>query len=290
MRKLLIATSALVLLTSFGAIEVQAKTEDKSIKTVTEKDAKSKSSEKEDDEQDKEEVPIVATIGALDSGDTYVFLSEDGKTIASLNISDEVWATFIDKFDGGSRKESEETPSSNSSYPSVSKSTGGVEDYDSVKVTGDDVRKAIKDFKEKDIAIVVQTEALVDLGASWEKKAINYGALLTSDGSEANGSANATQRVSSSETDIVTQKTGDAYYIEWADETSSGKSICRLDGQGFYTGELHTLQGVVSSNYNTKNLNTYGNACYVDSKDTFTSVLIKNNDGEIIGIFFKYLA
>lgn len=257
--------------------------DDKSIKTVTPNDKSSKS----EDVSSEESTPKVSTIGALDSGDVFVFLSEDGETAAKLEIPDEVWREFIDKFYYKHAVELGPVNNEDLSYPTVKNDLSSLDTYDNVTVNGDSIRKAIKDFKQQDIAIVVQTEKLAGLSENWASSAINYGAMLTCDGKTPNGNNNAPQKVSSSETSIINKTCKEAYRVEFSTKESEGKALCVKPKSSYYNGELYTNGSVVRCD-DTSGMNQYGNACYVDAKDKFTSTLIKNTDGDTIGIFFRY--
>lgn len=271
-----------------GSSSTKKSSDDKSIKTVTPSDKLSKSEEDEEKEEDeKDNIPTVSTIGALDSGDVYVFLSEDGKTLAKLEIPDLVWSSFIDKFDGGKVEDTELADNTSESYPTVKNELSSLDTYDNATVNGDSIRKAIKDFKNQDVAIVVQTEKLAGLSSSWEGKAINYGAALTCDGKAPNGNNNAPQKVSSSETDIINNVCTEAYCVEFSTKESDNKALCVKPKSSYYNGELYTNGSTIRCD-NISGMNQYGNACYVDAKDKFTATLIKNTDGDIVGIFFRY--
>lgn len=72
---------------------------------------------------------------------------------------------------------------------------------------------------------------------------------------------------------------------------ASGDVACvyREAGASYYTGALHNTSGMVDSSYDTIGTSTLGNAAYLLSSARFSSILIKDQTGSIIGIVFKQL-
>lgn len=168
--------------------------------------------------------------------------------------------------------------------------------YDNTKVSGTQVATALSLFQGRDVAIVIQTKAFADLksksGESYNTKAINYGALLTANGTASN-STNPIIAIEDSKEEhgnFITTQSKTAYVIEFTEEgQSDGKSIWRDKGAANYTGYLHNSSGLVDSSYDTIGTTELGNAAYLLSSSRFSSVLIKDPTGSIIGIFFKQL-
>lgn len=161
--------------------------------------------------------------------------------------------------------------------------------YDNTKVSGTQVSTALSLFQGRDVAIIIQTKALAELGSGWTTKALNYGALVTSDGKASNGTTNMPGKVANTETNIITTQAKTAYAVEFSDSTASGKAIVRLDGSPNYTAYLHNTSGLVDSCYDIIGTTELGNAAYILSSARFSSVLIKDPTGSIVGIFFKQL-
>lgn len=161
--------------------------------------------------------------------------------------------------------------------------------YDNTKVSGTQVSTALSLFQGRDVAIIIQTKALAQLGSGWENKALNYGALVTSNGEASNGTSNMPGKVSNTETNIITGQAKVAYAVEFSDESASNKAIVRLNGSPNYTAYLHNTSGLVDSCYDTIGTTELGNAAYILSSARFSSVLIKDPTGSIVGIFFKQL-
>lgn len=183
--------------------------------------------------------------------------------------------------------------------------------YDNTKVSGTQVATAISLFQGRDVAIVVQTKALsqstksytsfvkdgVDYNASTKKKnniAINYGALLTSDGTTSNGTVNMPTQLNgdtgANASGIITAVAKTAYLVSFSDG-ADGKStaIVRNTGEPFYTGQLHNTNGLVDSSYDLIGTTELGNLAYLLSSARFSSVLIKDPTGSIIGIMFEQM-
>lgn len=164
--------------------------------------------------------------------------------------------------------------------------------YDNTKVSGTQVATALSMFQGRDVAIVIQTKAFAAIDTAHETKAINYGAILTSDG-QSSSSSNLPAKVTTNTGDgvnIITSQAKTAYVIKFTDgANTSGTSLWRESGSPNYTGYLHNSNGLVDSCYDTIGTTELGNAAYLLSSSRFSSVLIKDPTGSIIGIFFKQL-
>lgn len=161
--------------------------------------------------------------------------------------------------------------------------------YDNTKVSGTQVATALSLFQGRDVAIVIQTKALADLGTQWKERALNYGALITKNGNASNGNSNMPDEVPNTETNIITAQAKTAYYVTFKEETASNVGLSRMNGQPHYTAYLHNTSGLVDSCYDTIGTTELGNAAYLLSSARFSSVLIKDPTGSIVGIFFKQL-
>jgi hypothetical protein len=168
--------------------------------------------------------------------------------------------------------------------------------YDNTKVSGTQVATALSLFQGRDVAIVIQTKAFASASDGGSSKAINYGAILTSDGASSNGSANlpTKQTYDSSKTStFLTSQAKTAYVIDFIETSKSTDgtkvSLWRSDGAAYYTGYLHNTSGLVDSSYDIIGTTELGNSAYLLSSARFSSVLIKDPTGSIIGIFFKQL-
>lgn len=62
--------------------------------------------------------------------------------------------------------------------------------FDNTKVSGTQVKTALSQFQGRDVAIIIQTKALAAIDSSYEDYAINYGALLCTDGQSSAGATN----------------------------------------------------------------------------------------------------
>lgn len=170
--------------------------------------------------------------------------------------------------------------------------------YDNTKVSGTQVATALSMFQGRDVAIVIQTKAFAALAPDC---AINYGALMTSNGEASNGSANLPGKYASTnvgtviggldsvKSNFITAQAKTAYVIKFAETSSTGVAIQRKDGAPNYIGYLHNTSGLVDSSYDTIGTTELGNAAYLLSSSRFSSVLIKDPTGSIIGIFFRQL-
>ena len=173
--------------------------------------------------------------------------------------------------------------------------------FDNTKVSGTQVTTALSQFQGRDIAIVIQTKAFAAIEVSGSKpyayKAINYGAILCKDGKSSN-STNMPARLEFAAGATPTDGSGNflsaqaktAYVITFTEGTqTANESLYREQGAPNYTGYLHNTSGLVDSSYDTIGTTELGNAAYILSSGRFSSVLIKDPTGSIIGIFFKQL-
>lgn len=182
--------------------------------------------------------------------------------------------------------------------------------FDNTKVSGTQVMTALSQFQGRDIAIVIQTKAFAAIeetieisgvaGCDYENLAINYGALLCSDGKSSNAT-NATAKLaydasatySAGEGNFLSPQAKTARIIRFTESNqaaTNSEAIFRTDGAPNYTGYLHNTHGLVDSSYDTIGTTELGNAAYILSSARFSSVLIKDPTGSIIGIFFKQLS
>ena len=72
-------------------------------------------------------------------------------------------------------------------------------------------------------------------------------------------------------------------------EISSTGGVYQKAGSSFYTGLLYAQNGLVQSSANTIGTTTVGNPQYILSSARFSSVLIKDTTGSIIGIYFQQI-
>lgn len=172
--------------------------------------------------------------------------------------------------------------------------------YDNTKVSGTQVSTALSLFQGRDVAIIIQTKALSTLPAgtkpagatSYENIAINYGALVTAD-FKSSSSTNLPTKIENMTTDpnIITAVSKTAYLVSFGDATDagSGYAVRRNAGEPFYTAYLHNTNGLVDSSYDIIGTTELGNAAYLLSSARFSSVLIKDPTGSIIGIVFEQI-
>lgn len=165
--------------------------------------------------------------------------------------------------------------------------------YDNTKVSGTQVSTALSLFQGRDVAIVIQTKAFAEAKDGGATKAINYGAIMTKDGKSSNsGNMPDKQVYSGADSTYLTQQAKTAYIVEFSDTekgASNNTSIVRKAGAANYTGYLHNSNGLVDSSYDIIGTTELGNSAYLLSSSRFSSVLIKDPTGSIIGIFFKQL-
>ena len=173
--------------------------------------------------------------------------------------------------------------------------------YDNTKVSGTEVATALSLFQNRDVAILVQTKAFAEIGVTSPgtpgpnaNKALNYGALITKDG-KASGTANMPDKMGDGgslavDTNIITSQAKMAYIVTFGDADGGGSISCyRQTGAPNYTACLHNTNGLVDSCYDVIGTTELGNAAYLLSSARFSSVLIKDPTGSIIGILFKQL-
>lgn len=165
--------------------------------------------------------------------------------------------------------------------------------YDNTKVSGTQVNTALSLFQGRDCAIVIQTKAFAAAGDGGASKALNYGAILCKDGKSSGPSNLPTklQYTAGTSSTFLTPQAKTAYVIQWTDsEQSSGDwALQRKEGAAYYTGYLHNSNGLVDSSYDVIGTTELGNSAYLLSSSRFSSTLIKDPTGSIIGIFFKQL-
>ena len=204
--------------------------------------------------------------------------------------------------DDGEMSTSSDSTSSDSDYTwrygIDSVSTQEFASYDNTKVSGTQVTTALSMFQGRDVAIVIQTEAFRQLGSDL---AINYGAIVTSDGRSSNSEnlpglyadtnkGNVIGNLDTVKNEFITQQAKTAYVVKYVDGINEEEaSIWRESGSPNYTAYLHNTNGLVDSSYDTIGTTELGNAAYISSSDRFSSVLIKDPTGSIIGILFKQI-
>lgn len=92
-------------------------------------------------------------------------------------------------------------------------------------------------------------------------------------------------------TTFLTSQAKTAWVVTYsASEVAGGRcAMYRTAGASFWTGQLHNTNGMVDSNYDVIGTTVLGNDAYLLSSSRFSSVLIKDQTGSIIGIFFQQL-
>ena len=154
------------------------------------------------------------------------------------------------------------------------------EAYNNKKVSGTLVQTALSLYQGRDIAIVIQTKSYREnVGAD---SAVNYNSLLCA----SYNSFGATPTVSSNPA-IKVQPTDIVNIVTIG--TSGTPGIIQKTGSAFYEGMLHMQNGLISVNSNLSGTVTTGNYQYILSSARFQSVLIKDNTGSVIGIYFRQL-
>lgn len=163
--------------------------------------------------------------------------------------------------------------------------------YDNTKVSGTQVATALSLFQGRDVAILVQTKAFAEAADGGADKAINYGAILTKDGKSSTTSNMPAKQTYASGTSstYLTPQAKTAYVVTFADTDVANKAIVRKAGAANYEGYLHNSNGLVDASYDIIGTTELGNSAYLLSSSRFSSVLIKDPTGSIIGIFFKQL-
>lgn len=163
--------------------------------------------------------------------------------------------------------------------------------YDNTKVSGTQVSTALSLFQGRDVAILIQTKAFAEAADGGADKAINYGAILTKDGKSSSPSNMPEKQTYASGTSstYLTQQAKTAYIVNFSDTDVANTAIVRKAGAANYEGYLHNRNGLVDSSYDIIGTTELGNSAYLLSSSRFSSVLIKDPTGSIIGIFFKQL-
>lgn len=163
--------------------------------------------------------------------------------------------------------------------------------YDNTKVSGTQVSTALSLFQGRDVAILIQTKAFAEAADGGADKAINYGAILTRDGKSSNPNNMPAKQTYASGTSstYLTQQAKTAYIVNFSDTDVANTAIIRKAGAANYEGYLHNRNGLVDSSYDIIGTTELGNSAYLLSSSRFSSVLIKDPTGSIIGIFFRQL-
>lgn len=163
--------------------------------------------------------------------------------------------------------------------------------YDNTKVSGTQVATALSLFQGRDVAILIQTKAFAEAADGGADKAINYGAILTKDGKSSTSSNMPAKQTYASGTSstYLTPQAKTAYVVNFADTDAANTAIVRKAGAANYEGYLHNSNGLVDSSYDIIGTTELGNSAYLLNSSRFSSVLIKDPTGSIIGIFFKQL-
>lgn len=165
--------------------------------------------------------------------------------------------------------------------------------YDNTKVSGTQVSTALSLFQGRDVAILIQTKAFAEAADGGADKAINYGAILTRDGKSSTPSNMPAKQTYASGTSstYLTAQAKTAYVVNFSDTDTNGANtaIVRRAGAANYEGHLHNSNGLVDASYDIIGTTELGNSAYLLSSSRFSSVLIKDPTGSIIGIFFKQL-
>ena len=163
--------------------------------------------------------------------------------------------------------------------------------YDNTKVSGTQVSTALSLFQGRDVAICIQTKAFAEAADGGANKAINYGAILTKDGKSSTSSNMPAKQTYTSGTSstYLTPQSKTAYIVNFSDTDAANTAIVRKAGAANYEGYLHNSNGLVDSSYDVIGTTELGNSAYLLSSSRFSSVLIKDPTGSIIGIIFKQL-
>lgn len=180
------------------------------------------------------------------------------------------------------------------------------EDFNDTRLTGQEVFEAVNKFVGRNVATVVYLKSINNisdlrhLGVSGF--ALNYNALLTSDGEPGND-GNMPDRYTASfdgDTVIVTpemnglekffsEEANSLCLIAYNDNEDAGKALYVPEGKTYYHGELHTTGRAIDKETNIKGTADATNRQYISSTSKFISRLIVNNENQVIGIFFKEL-
>ena len=183
--------------------------------------------------------------------------------------------------------------------------------YDNTKVSGTQVNTAMSLFQGRDVAILLQTKAMRG-DKDWKGASavgedncyLNYGALVTSNG-KASSSSNLPKGVrynsdvtgtgldnaADADMSMVSEQANLVRYVGVANvATPTDKvGVFRTTGASSYTAYLHNTNGLVDTNYSTIGCTLIGNDQYILTSARFSSVLIKDPTGSIIGIVFTQL-
>lgn len=178
--------------------------------------------------------------------------------------------------------------------------------YDNTKVSGTQVNTALSLFQGRDVAILIQTQAYVDNDKSnntdTKGYAFNYGALITSNGQASQGTSPGTgnypAKIEGTATahgasNFISAQAKTAYLVGWSEEaapTGDYTACVRNSGASNFTALLHNSYGLTDSNYDLIGTTELGNSQYLLSSARFSSVLIKDPNGSIIGILFRQIS
>ena len=162
--------------------------------------------------------------------------------------------------------------------------------FDNKKLSGIEVMTALELFSSRDIAIIIQTKAMASLVG--EDAALDYCALVTKDGKISSSSNMPDKYELKSSTSepwnaIVTEQAPICYYVTFGEDTNC--SVQRTQEGSRYKAYLHMDGGLVDTNFNIRNTQELGNPGFVLSSGRFTSTLIEDVNGEVIGILFKQI-
>lgn len=179
--------------------------------------------------------------------------------------------------------------------------------FNNVRVTGTQVQTALSLFQGRDIAILVQTKAIADISKSTNQVALNYGALLTTNGQAASNNKPVEIKYKESSTpggqgtaegnndliestkklNVVGATAKSAFPVEFG--SADNLAAVQKQGDAVYRGALYSENGLVQSNYDMGGTTQLGNAQYILPSARFNSVLIKDNSDAIIGILFTQI-
>lgn len=131
-------------------------------------------------------------------------------------------------------------------------------------------------------------QAISTIGASSYQTYNPSGSFCTITLNPATGSA-LTKKINP--TTFITTQAKTAFLVTYS-QSEVGPGACalyRTAGSSFWTGQLHNTNGLVDGNYDVIGTTELGNDAYLLSSSRFSSVLIKDQTGSIIGIFFQQL-
>jgi hypothetical protein len=140
--------------------------------------------------------------------------------------------------------------------------------YDQVEKTGADVKAAVKIFENRAVAVVIST---LDSGST----GYSYGVHLLG------------------QTKVTTNLKGRGDMYTVAVETTAGSAAvsAKLTPYSNHTGYISELvmdsTGVYTYNNNFAPMDKQGTDTFVRSSGRFQSELIRNDSGDIIGVYFK---